>query len=290
MGKSGFLYENFPDAPIHVIGADSMQVYRHFDVATATPTEDERNKFPHSLINEVDPSEGFSVTRFLERADEACREAREAGRHPILVGGTALYVRTFLYGMDEMPEKNPEFREEMRELAEETSRQHLHEKLEEIDPEAADSIHPNDRKRVIRALEIHHETGRTKTELSSEDTIRPSIDPTVIGLRRDREELDERIGERIDRMLERGLVEEIRELRADWDVNETISQAIGFRSVSEYLDDKIGSDEMVETIHDRTYQLVRKQETWYKKIPVDHWFHPEREKEELIATVGNQFD
>ena len=290
VGKSGFLYENFPDAPLHVISADSMQVYRHFDVATATPSQEDRNKFPHSLINEIDPSEEFSVTQFLNRADEACRTARQENRHPILLGGTALYIRTFLFGMDDMPDKNPAYREKLRKKARETSRGNIHDRLKEIDPQAADKIHPNDLKRVIRALEIHHETGQTKTELTSEDTLRSHLEPTVIGLRRDREELDDRIRARIHRMLENGLVDEIRALRKKWDVSETLQQAIGFQSVSEYLDDKITKDEMFQKIHDRTYQLVRKQETWYKKIPVDRWFHPDQDYEELIATVGNQFD
>ncbi len=267
-----------------------MQVYRHFDVATATPSKENRNKFPHSLINEIDPSEEFNVTEFLNRADAACEKAHEQGRHPVLVGGTALYVRTFLYGMDEMPDKNSDYREMLRQEAEETSRQAIHDRLKGVDPEAADKIHPNDLKRVIRALEIHHETDRTKTELTSEDTLRSHLDPLVIGLRRDREELDERIRTRIHEMLEDGLIDEVRTLRNNWDVSETLRQAIGYLSVSDYLDDKITKDEMIRRMHDRTYQLVRKQETWYKKIPVNHWFHPDNEHKELIATVGNQFN
>ncbi|MFB6346102.1 MAG: tRNA (adenosine(37)-N6)-dimethylallyltransferase MiaA, partial [bacterium] len=166
-----------------------------------------------------------------------------------------------------------------------------HDRLKEIDPTAAENIHPNDTKRVIRALEIFHETGRTKTELTSgQDTIREHLDPTVIGLKRPRSELKERIRRRIDRMIDDGLIEEVKSLREEWDVSKTLRQAIGFRSVSQYLDGSLTKDEIKDTMYSRTKELARKQMSWFKKFPVDDWFHPEHDHEELIAALGNKLD
>jgi tRNA dimethylallyltransferase len=289
VGKSGFVYKNFGDAPLHIISADSMQIYRNFDVATATPSGDQLNLFPHTGINEIDPDESYSVTEFLERADSALDEAVQAGRHPVILGGTPLYLRTFLYGMDDMPDENPDFRAKMRQLAEDTSSNHLHEKLGDIDPTAAEKIHPNDTKRIIRALEIYHETGQTKTELTSEDTIRNRIEPTVIGLTRARDELDDRIRDRIETMLNDGLIEEVKQLREQWNVSETLKQAIGYRSVSKYLDGKINKETIVERMYKRTHTFMRKQESWMNRFPVREWFHPNKDFKELMDTVGNKF-
>lgn len=289
VGKSNLLYSHFKDAPLHVISADSMQVYRHFDLATATPNPDELETFPHTGINEIDPSESFSVSDFLEMADRGCIEARNTGRHPLVIGGTPLYLRVFLYGLDEMPDKNPDFRQQMRKKARNDSLESLHERLREIDPESARKIHPNDTRRVIRALEIYHESGRTKTELTSKDRIRPHVDPFIVRLRRSRDDLRRRIRKRVDAMLKNGLIKEVHSLRERWDVSRTLKQAIGFRSVANYLDNKLERDRIDEKIVDRTVELARKQESWFKKFPVNETYHPTQDKEELIEVLGNQF-
>jgi tRNA dimethylallyltransferase len=248
------------------------------------------NDLPHTGINELDPNEEFSVSAFLEMADRACVEAVGEGDHPVILGGTALYLRTFLYGLDNMPDKNPDFRRKMREFVADNSSQALHDRLKTVDPTAAENIHPNDTKRVIRALEIHHETGQTKTELKSENTIREAINPEVVGLSRPREELDARISKRVDKMLNDGLIEEIKELKKRWTLSTTLKQAIGFQSVTDYLDGKIDLDKVRETMVDRTRNLMRKQESWFKRFPVQNWYHPENDLEELMTTVGNQFN
>lgn len=268
-----------------------MQVYRGFDVATATPAPEELDVLPHSGINEKDPSETYSVEEFLSRADAALDQARSSGRIPLIVGGTALYLKAFLYGLDEMPDKNPEYRESIRSEAEGSPDGYLHDKLSGIDPEAAENIHPNDTKRIVRALEIHHETGRTKTELTSgQDTIRDRIDPYVVGLKRPRDELKDRIRRRIRSMLKNGLIEEVRLLREEGSVSKTLRQAIGFRSVSKYLEGAFERDDIEEKMYSRTKELARKQMSWFRKFPVDAWFHPENDEKELIETVGNKLD
>lgn len=291
VGKSDLVYSDFREARVHVISADSMQVYRGFDVATATPDTEDLEAFPHTGINSRDPDESYSVEEFLTEADEAVETARGNDRTPVVLGGTALYLKAFLYGLDDMPEKNPEYRRKLRDEARENPDGYLHERLRAIDPQAADNIHPNDTKRVIRALEIHHETGRTKTELTSgEQTLREHLDASVIGLRRPREELKQRIRRRIKRMLNDGLIEEVRLLKEEGPVSKTLRQAIGYDSVSKYLEGALEMDEVQDRMFKRTKELARKQMSWFRKFPVDEWFHPENDKKELIATVGNKLD
>jgi tRNA dimethylallyltransferase len=285
VGKSSFVYGHLSPEQNYVISADSMQIYRSFDVATATPSPEERERFPHAGVNEKDPSEEYSVREFLDRADRAVEEAHEADRIPLVVGGTGLYLKTFLHGLSEMPPANEAFRERLREEADETSRQAIHERLEDVDPTAAENIHPNDLKRTIRALEIYHETGRTKTELietQESEGFRDGLEPTIIGLKRPMKELRRRIERRTASMLESGLVEEIRRLRNEWDVSQTVRQAIGYEEGVRYLDDEIDRETLAEEISNNTYQLARKQMTWFRQLPVETWYHPDDERGALI--------
>lgn len=290
VGKSSFLYENFSEKRLQIISADSMQVYQGFNVATATPPQKDLKKFPHALLNEIPPSDEFSVSEFLDRADEACRKAADENYHPVVLGGTGLYIKAFLYGLDDMPDSNPDFREKMRKKSRDESSDVLHERLSEVDPDSARKIHPNDTKRVIRALEIYHETGKTKTELQSEDVIRSWLNPSIIGLERPKPEMKERILDRIDFMIDNGLIEEVKSLKELNSLSETLKQAIGYQSVSDYLDDKIDIDTVVDRMFDRTWNLYRKQKNWFKRFPVENWYHPEDDKRELIETVGNKLN
>lgn len=268
-----------------------MQVYRGFDVATATPEPEDLEALPHTGINDRNPEETYSVEAFLGEADEALQQAQARGRTPVLVGGTALYLKAFLYGLDDMPERNPEYRRKLRDEAEEREDGYLHDRLEAIDPDAADKIHPNDTKRVIRALEIYHETGRTKTELTAgEETIRDHLEPAILGLKRSRAELKKRIRRRIRTMLNNGLIEEVKLLKETGSVSQTLRQAIGYQSVSQYLDGSLNRDDVEDRMYRRTKELARKQMSWFRKFPVDEWFHPDDDKKELIETVGNKLD
>lgn len=290
-GKSRFLYEELGDYPLHVISADCMEVYRGFDVATETPSRREREVFPHTAVNCLPPSEDYSVADFLDRSNEGLREARRGGRLPTVVGGTAMYLQAFLFGLDEMPSANPEYRRRLRRYAEQHGEDALHERLRGVDPASAEKIHPNDHRRIIRALEIHRETGRTKSELTREDrTIRDVIDPTVIGLRRPREELYDRVVPRIRRMLDRGLIEEVQRLRDERSPGRTVRQAIGFESTCRYLDGEIDREALVERMAEKTRNLIRQQMSWFRRLPVDGWYHPDHEREELVRTVDTQLE
>ncbi len=286
VGKSNFVYSELADFSPHIISADSMQIYQGLDIATATPPPKILSQFPHSGINELPPDENYNVARFLERADQAVKEARAAGNLPVLVGGTAMYVKSFLYGLDEMPDANPDFRGKMNRRAEASGPDELHRELAQIDPPAAKKIHPNDQKRIIRALEIHHETGKTKTELiSGENKLREALNPYIVGLNRSREELHARISARIDKMLKIGLLEEIFELREQKNLNKNIRQAIGFREAKKYQQGELELKEMKDEMTSRTRELARKQLTWFRRLPVDIWGHPEQDREELVQKI-----
>lgn len=291
VGKSSLLYRDLGDCPFHVISADSMEIYRGFDVATETPSSSNLARFPHTAVNELDPSEDYSVADFLDRADRALDRVAPTDRVPVVVGGTALYLKAFLYGLDDMPPANPDFRERLRERARGRDDDFLHRRLREVDPDAADAIHPNDQRRLIRALEIYHETGRTKTELTrGERTIREEISPVIVGLNRPREELDRRIRRRVEGMLSRGLVDEIAELRERFNPGQTIRQAIGYDAVCRHLDGRIDRGEVVESMVEKTRELVRKQMSWFRRFPVDGWYHPESDRGELIQTVESKLE
>jgi len=291
VGKSRLLYRDLEDRPLHVVSADSMEIYRGFDVATDTPSRRALETFPHTAVNELSPSEDYSVADFTDRARRGLQRARETGRIPTVVGGTALYIKAFLFGLDEMPPANPDYRRRLRRRAEEQGDEVLHEQLREVDPRAARRIHPNDHRRIIRALEIYHETGRTKSQLTRGDrAVREEIDPFVVGLHRPREELHRRIRRRAHRMMERGLVDEVRRLRAGGDPGRTVRQAIGYRAACRYLDGEIDREDVVDVLVEKTRKLIRKQRSWFRRFPVDAWFHPEREREEVIRAVDVQLE
>lgn len=290
MGKSSVLYDCFSPDQILVISADSMQVYRDLNIVSATPSSETLGRYEHCIVNDIDPSDNFSVHEFLAEADRGVHKAHETGRIPVVVGGTGLYLNSFLFGLDEMPPKDPTFRKRLRSEAEEGSRQQIHDRLAQIDPESADEIHPNDLKRTIRALEIHKQTGKTKSELVREnfqETLRKEIDPTIIGLRRPADELQGRIRQRIERMIERGLCKEIDALRKEWDVSQTIKQAIGYPETLQFLDGKMTESELIDQIAKNTWQLVRNQRNWFKKFPVELWYHPDKEREQLTDHLRN---
>lgn len=284
VGKSSILYTLFSPDEVLIISADSIQVYRELNIVSATPPSAILEKFPHVLVNQINPSDEFSVNQFLESSDQALNEALKQNRFPVVSGGTGMYLNAFLFGMNEMPPKNTEFRQRMRKRAEQTSRDQIHRELAAIDPRSAEKIHPNDLKRTIRALEIYHETGDTKTQRirdSNGKQLRESIDPEIIGLERPDRELKQRIRNRIEQMIQSGLIEEIDSIRQEWHVGKTICQAIGYSETISYLDTHGDQKRLIDEMATNTWQLVRKQRNWFGKFPVDAWYHPEQDREEL---------
>ncbi len=257
-----------------VISADSMQVYRGMDIGTAKLSPAEMEGVPHYLIDVLDPTEEFDVSRFQQLAKEAMDEIYSHGHVPILVGGTGFYIQALLYDIDLTgQEKDPAYRDELNRYAAEEGPQALHEKLARVDPEAARVIHPNNVKRVIRALEYYHLSGEKISEHNEKERKKASpYDYRYFVLTDDRESLYARIDARVDQMIRDGLVEEVRKLKeAGADASMTSMQGLGYREILAYLDGASSLEEAVSRIKEDTRHYAKRQLTWFKREKQAHW-------------------
>lgn len=255
-----------------VISADSMQIYTDMDVASAKATPEEQQGIPHHLLGFLDPSEAFSVADYVKLCDECVRDILSRGKTPVICGGTGLYISSFVDNLQfDDSGSDPDFREEMRKLAEEQGAAVLLERLREIDPETAETLHENNVSRVIRALEVHHITGHTISEAKRQSRTQPSpYEFIMLTLEyENRERLCERINLRVDRMAELGLVEEA---RACFDQPErpTAAQAIGCKELYPYFRGEKTLDECLEELKLRTRQYAKRQLTWFRRDPRMH--------------------
>jgi tRNA dimethylallyltransferase len=251
-----------------IISLDSMAIYRGMDIGTAKPTPEQQAVVPHHLIDVVDPAEDFSVAQYVEAAHAKIAEIRAPGREVLFVGGTPLYLKALLRGLFEGPPANWELRREIEAEVEDVGSEALHVRLEQIDPVAASAIHPRDKRRLIRAIEVYRATGEPISHQQLQfDEGRPAEECRVFVLRRPREEQNARIDERVEEMLARGLVDEVRGLTAgSKQLGRTASQAVGYREALDYLARKIDEAAMVERIKTRTRQFAKRQGTWFRSL------------------------
>jgi tRNA dimethylallyltransferase len=246
------------------ISADSMQVYRGMDIGTAKPTPRQRAIVRHHLLDVADPSdEDFSVDRWLDLAEQAIEEIRGRGRWPIVVGGTNLYVQALLAGLFVGPEPDDDLRRSLRKM----DAQSLRRRLLEIDPPAAERIHPNDRKRTIRAIEVHALTGRRLSDLQRQwETGRIRPDVRIIGLDWPVETINRRINARVKAMIEGGFVEEVRRLWEARQLGPQAREALGYRQIIDHLQGQLTLREAAEQIKIRTRRFAKQQRTWLRKF------------------------
>jgi tRNA dimethylallyltransferase len=251
-----------------IISLDSMAVYRGMDIGTAKPTPEQQAVVPHHLIDIVDPEEDFSVAQYLDAAHQEIAEIRGRGREVLFVGGTPLYLKALLRGLFEGPPANWEMRRQIEREVAEVGSEALHARLEQIDPLAASTIHPRDTRRLIRALEVYRATGQPISHQQLQfDEGRPAHQCRVFVLRRPKPEQNARIDERVEEMIERGLVEEVRQLTAGGrQLGRTASQAVGYREVIEHLAGKLDHAAMVERIKTRTRQFAKRQGVWFRSL------------------------
>lgn len=264
-----------------ILSCDSMQIYRRMEVGTAKPTAAERALAVHHLLDIAEPDEPFSCADYVAAATRAAEEVLSRANLPIFCGGTGLYLDAFLRGGFEETKTDPAVRERLFAEAERIGDHAMHERLREVDPESAAAIHENNRKRVLRALEIYESTGLTKTETDrrSRELISP-YDATVIGLRFcDRALLYRRIDARVDRMIEDGLIEETKRLLADgvFEKNATAAQAIGYKELFAYLRGEEPLSDAVERIKQATRRYAKRQETWFGAKEYVHWIDLDRD-------------
>ncbi|WP_026477849.1 tRNA (adenosine(37)-N6)-dimethylallyltransferase MiaA [Alkaliphilus transvaalensis] len=258
-----------------IISADSMQIYRYMDIGTAKPTVEEREGIPHHLMDCVDPDETFSVAEFQAQANAAIEDITSRGKLPIIAGGTGLYVNSLLYEMDFTTTiSNWQLRQELEELAKTQGNEYLHNKLKEMDPKAAERIHPNNVKRVIRAIEVNSEGGEQMGDFSTDIRMNEAYNPYMIGLTRDRQELYERVNLRVDIMVEQGLLEEVKKLLDMGYPEDLVAfKGLGYKEIIGYLKGQYSLEEAKEILKRDTRRYAKRQLTWFKRYDMVKWFN-----------------
>ncbi|MEA4882253.1 MAG: tRNA (adenosine(37)-N6)-dimethylallyltransferase MiaA [Clostridia bacterium] len=294
VGKSAVGLALAPKLRGEIISADSMQVYRGMDIGTAKPTPAEQGCVKHRLIDVADPNELFCVARYQELARAAIREIWSEGRMPIMVGGTGLYVDATVRGFLFPDEgRNEQIRAKLEQEAAAVGNAVLYSRLSEVDPAAAARIHPNDLRRMVRALEVYEVTGTPITELQRLHEGESEFDVRQFGLRMNRDLLNERIDARVDDMIDAGLLDEVRALVArGCEERFTALQAIGYKELAAFLDGREGLDEAVETVKSETRKYAKRQMTWFRKNRDIHWLDvdgsscPNEIADEIITILG----
>lgn len=255
-----------------VVSCDSMQLYKYMSIGSAKPTPEEQAAVRHWLVDEIDPRDEFSVARYRDMAKEAINDIISRGKVPVIAGGTGLYLNSLLYDMDfSDTDKDAEFRNTLMEEAELFGPEYVHKKLEAIDPVKASKIHPNNLKKVIRALE-GASMGKGIADFRDLNKRTEDYDVLLIGLTRDRAELYDRINRRVDIMVEQGLFEEVRDLLEMGLQEEDISmKGIGYKEIIAYFDGVYPKEEAIDKIKQNTRHLAKRQLTWFRRYEDMHW-------------------
>lgn len=282
-GKTSLSVELAKKCNGEIISADSMQIYKEMNIGTAKVTLEEMQGIKHYMIDIVSPTERYSVAEFKVQAEKAIEEILKKGKTPIIAGGTGLYVNSLIYNIQYNDIKiDEEYRKYLEERVEKEGLQSLYEEAKKIDFEAMKSISKNDQKRILRVLEMYHQTGKTKTELEKESRKEEvKYDYKVYAISWEREELYKRINKRVDIMIEQGLIEEVENLLKKYNKFPTAMQGLGYKEVVEYLDKKITKEEMIEKIKMETRRYAKRQITWFKKIENVKWIQGNE------ATINN---
>jgi tRNA dimethylallyltransferase len=287
VGKSEVALEIAIAVNGEIINADSQQVYRYMNVGTGKPTAEQRQKAPHYLIDIIEPDEEFNAALFRERALQAAQEISSKKKRVIICGGTGLYIRALTHGLFIGPARNPEIRKRLEREAEGKGPQFLYERLKQADPAVTSWIHPNDRQRTIRALEVFEATGKKMSQWQQEHGFKESpFESLKIGLNRDREELYDLIDRRSDKMIGDGLVEEVKGLvNKGYNVDLKALQSVGYRHVGLFLSGSNSLEEAIYLMKRDTRHLAKRQLTWFRSDKEIRWFHPEKQREQILSAV-----
>ena len=264
-----------------VVSVDSMQLYRGMEIGTASPTVEEMEGIPHHMVGVADPAESWSAARYVQAADACVQDILSRGRLPVLAGGTGLYLDALIRGTDfAAGSQGTEIRQELQRRAKTEGIETLLEELHRIDPAAAEKLHLRDEKRIIRALEVWQETGRTITEHDQLERQRPpKYDALYIGLDfEDRQDLRDRIGRRVDAMVAQGLLEEVKTLLASGLPHDaTALQAIGYKQFLAVAEGNATVEEAIEEVKLRSRQYAKRQLTWLRRNPDIFWVRWQRQ-------------
>jgi tRNA dimethylallyltransferase len=270
-----------------IVNADSQQVYRHMDIGTGKPSKADRERVRHHLIDIVAPNEEFNAALFRRLATESIRQIHARGRNAFVCGGTGLYLKALTRGLFEGPGHDPEVRQTLEQEIAANGVASLYQRLETIDPTVGSSIHPNDRQRIIRALEVYRLTGRPLSEWQKEHGFQENpFEIFKIGLLRKRAELYNLINLRCERMIEEGLLEEIRGLvERGFDLDLKPLRSVGYRQMGQVLRGTQSMNDAVEEMKQETRHLAKRQLTWFRRDDEIRWFHPEEQAKEIELTV-----
>ena len=275
-----------------IVSADSMQIYKNMDIATAKPTDEEQAQAKHHLIGFLDPDEDFSVAKYKELAIKSIDDIISRGKLPVVVGGTGLYIDTLINNTEFLDYEKSDIRVKLEGRAESEGIEALYSELKDIDPRTADKLHINDNKRIIRALEVYYSTGKTisdQCELSHLNESKYRF--CVVGMTaQDRQYLYDRINLRVDIMLETGLVEEAKQFFAHT-LGITAKQAIGYKELKPYLDGYITLEEAVEKLKMETRRYAKRQLTWFRRNKDIHWYSIDTmDKDKILNSIFKMID
>ncbi|HVI39860.1 MAG TPA: tRNA (adenosine(37)-N6)-dimethylallyltransferase MiaA [Anaerovoracaceae bacterium] len=275
VGKTKYAIEIAKAFHGEIISADSMQIYKYMDIGSAKPSKEELTQAKHYLVDEIDPRDEFSVAEYQSLAKKYIEKVMEAGKTPVVSGGTGLYLNSLIYDMDfsVMP-KQAGFRKELELEAERYGVQRVHDRLRSLDNAAAERIHPNNLKKVIRAIEVFETTGEGIREFKESFIRTKDYRCLLISLTRDRDELYHRIDKRVDQLMEAGLVQEIESLLEKGLTEDSISmKGIGYKEIISYLHGEYDLNEAVRLVKQNTRHYAKRQLTWLKRYPDMIWFN-----------------
>lgn len=286
-GKSNLAIELAKKIGGEIISADSMQIYKEMDIGTAKVSKEEMQGIKHYMIDFVPPNKRYSVSAYKKEAENCICEILKRAKVPIICGGTGLYINSLIYGIEFAEEEIDEaYRNTLNEIAEKEGLETLYNRAVKIDPEAMKKISRNDKKRIIRVLEIYHKTGKTKTDQDLESRKNEvKYDYKVFAINMNREILYNRINKRVDIMIEKGLIDEVKSIIKKYDEFPTAMQGLGYKEVVEYLQGNITKEEMIEKIKMETRRYAKRQITWFKKNKETNWLEGENLVSENINII-----
>ena len=275
VGKTKFAIKLADEFDGEIVSCDSMQLYKYMDIGSAKPTPEEMKQARHHLVDMIDPREEFSAAEYQRLAKQAIADIFSRGKLPVISGGTGLYLNSLLYDMDfSAVPQDQAYRQELAEIAEKQGDDVLHSMLAEQDPQAAAAIHPNNRKKVIRALERLREGEGRVRPFSGIKNETKDYDVLLIGLTRERAELYDRINRRVDILVEQGLFDEVEKLRDMGLTAENISmKGIGYKEILDFFSGKYTRDEAIDTIKKNTRHYAKKQLTWFRRYDKMNWYN-----------------
>lgn len=273
VGKTDLSIQLAKAVDAEIVSADSMQIYKYMDIGSAKVTEEEMQGVNHYLVDEIEPDMPFSVSEYKRMAEEYIDEISSRGKNVIVTGGTGLYLNSLIYDMDfGKSDANQELREELNKELEENGPAYMYAKLVSLDKEAAERIHPNNTKRVIRAIEVAM-SGEKMNDFSKDLRYNKKYRPIIIVLNRDRQALYDRINLRVDIMLKNGLIEEVKGLLEKGYTKDMISmQGIGYKEIIKYFDGEYTLDEAIEIIKRDSRRYAKRQLTWFRRYEDAKWF------------------